>query len=58
VILKQDLTYAEWREQWEAMSEAQRGRVREKAQWEHMSLWSVLNHWPSLRIVTEAEESA
>jgi len=25
-------------------------RVQDKAQWEHMTPWGVLNEWPSLRV--------
>ena len=44
-----DLTYDEYRELWASFSERHRERVRAKAQWEAMSLWAVLNEWPSLR---------
>ena len=45
-----ELTYAEFNDEWHKnMTEDERQRVREKAQWEHMSLWAILNEWPSLR---------
>jgi len=33
---------------WETLNEEQKQRVRDKAKWEHMSLWAVLNNWPNL----------
>jgi len=44
------LSYSEWRAQWDAMRDDERQLVRDKAQYEHMSLWAVLNDWPSLRL--------
>jgi hypothetical protein len=33
---------------WKSLTEEQKQRVRDKAKWEHMSLWSVLNDWPNV----------
>ncbi len=33
---------------WKSLSEEQKQRVRDKATWEHMSLWAVLNEWPDI----------
>ncbi len=42
------MTYAEFRDLWEAMTPLQRNRVKEKAAWEHMTLWAVLREWHAL----------
>jgi hypothetical protein len=49
------LTYPEYRAMWESMTEEERDRVRAKAEWEHMSLWAVLDEWPSLRPAGEGD---
>jgi hypothetical protein len=39
------VTYERFKERWSEFTEGQRDRVRAKAQWEHMSLWAVMNEW-------------
>ena len=43
-----DLTHEEYRSFWNAMDEDERQRVRNKAQWEHLTPWAVLEEWPSM----------
>jgi hypothetical protein len=33
---------------WNGMTQGEQGRVKAKAQWEHMSLRAVLQDWPTL----------
>jgi hypothetical protein len=33
---------------WDALSEEERSRIRDKAEWEHLSLMHVLIEWPTL----------
>ncbi len=39
------MAYGEFKVRWANLSEPQRERVRAKANWEHMTLWAVLNEW-------------
>ena len=43
------LTFEEYRDLWELMSEEERQRVKDKCNWEQMGRWAVLNEWPSMR---------
>lgn len=42
------LTHEQFRTIWQEMSESQKERVKSKARWEHMTLWAVLQEWPTL----------
>ena len=33
---------------WRSLSDEEKQRVRDKAKWEHMGLWAVLNDWPDI----------
>ncbi len=33
---------------WHALTKTQKQRVRDKANWEHMTLWAVLIEWPDI----------
>jgi len=33
---------------WQSLSEEQKQKVKDKAQWEQMSIWAVLNDWPEI----------
>lgn len=50
-----DLTHAEVKRLWKKMTPQHRRRVQAKASWEAMSLWAVLNEWPSLRACDGAD---
>lgn len=39
------MTYDEYKNLWEKLSEKQRKWVKSKARWEHISPWAVLNDW-------------
>lgn len=39
------MTNIEFKKRWNSFSESKRDRVRAKANWEHMSLWAVMNCW-------------
>ena len=39
------MTYAVFKERWTKLTESQKQRVRDKSNWEHMSLWAVMNEW-------------
>lgn len=39
------LSYEEYKKRWKSFTSAQRDIVRTKAQWEHMTLWAVMNEW-------------
>lgn len=43
------LTYEQYRELRALATPEQWERVQDKARWEHMTPWAVLNEWPSLR---------
>jgi len=40
-----DLTYQEFRRQFDRLSKRRQAWVRAKAQWEHMTLWAVMRDW-------------
>lgn len=42
------MTGQDWRVLWGSLSDAQKERIRAKAQWEHMSLLAVIREWPDL----------
>jgi hypothetical protein len=44
-----DLTYEEFVAVKNAMTVEEWSRVKDKARWEQMIPWAVLNEWPSLR---------
>lgn len=39
------MTHAEFKAAWDALTEPQQQWVKDKARWEHMSRWAVMNEW-------------
>lgn len=44
-----EITYEQFLAMWAAMTEEERQPVKDKANWEHMTLWKVLNDYAQLR---------
>lgn len=43
------ITYEQFQFLWAAMNSEERQRVKDKANWEHMTLWRVLSDYDQLR---------
>jgi len=42
------MSYAEFRLLWDSLNEDQRQSVKDKAAWEHITLWKVCNEYPGI----------
>jgi len=42
------ISFTDFRKIWAGMTKEEKTRVQDKAKWERMSLWAVLNEWPKL----------
>lgn len=50
------MTSEEFDKLWKSLNEPQKQRVKDKAKWEHMSLWAICNEWPGIwDVLSEAE---
>ena len=42
------MTSDEFDNLWKSLTDKQKQRVRDKARWEHMTLWAICNEWPGI----------
>lgn len=42
------LSHEQFKRIWKGMTEQQQQKAKDKAAWEQMSLWAVLQEWPAL----------
>jgi len=42
------MNFEDFKKLWNSLSEEQRDKIRNKAKWEHMTLWAVCIEWPDI----------